>query len=60
MRFSFQIDGDRLLLRRNGQAWEGFTCRIADRAEGAARPGDLILSNLPGRPGLTRVQRRLG
>jgi hypothetical protein len=60
MRFSFRIDGDRLMLLRNGQAWEGFVCRIADRAEGAARAGDAILTNLPDRPGIVRIQRRLG
>lgn len=60
MSFTFRIDGDRLLLFRNGQPWEGFDCRIADRAEGAARTGDLILTNLPGRPNIMRIERRLG
>jgi hypothetical protein len=57
--YSFRVDGDRVMLLRDGQAFEGFVCRVADRAEGAARAGDVILSNLPGRPALTRVQRRL-
>lgn len=57
--YTFRIDGERLDLLRDGQPFEGFTCRIADRAEGAARPGDLILSNLPGRLRLQRVQRRM-
>lgn len=57
--YAFRIEGERLMLLRDGQAFEAFTCRIADRAEGAARAGDLILSNLPGRPALQRVQRRL-
>jgi len=58
--YAFRVEGDRLMLLRDGQAFEGFVCRVADRAEGAARAGDLILSNLPGRPALQRVQRRLG
>ena len=57
--YSFRIEGERPMLLRDGQPFEGFTCRIADRAEGAARAGDLILSNLPGRTAVLRVQRRL-
>ncbi len=56
---TFRVEGDRLMLLRDGQPFEGFVCRIVDRPEGAARAGDIILSNLPGRPALTRVQRRL-
>ena len=56
--YSFRIDGERLLLLRDGQPFEGFVCRIADRAETSAVAGDVILSNLPGRPTLRRVQRR--
>lgn len=56
---SFRVEGDRVMLLRDGQAFEGFACRVADRAEGAARAGDLVLSNLPGRPALQRIQRRL-
>lgn len=58
--YSFRIESGAVMLLRDGQAFEGFTCRIADRTEGAARAGDMILSNLPGRPALMRVQRRLG
>jgi hypothetical protein len=50
--------GDRLMLLRDGQAFEGFVCRIADRPEGTARAGDVLLSNLPGRTVLIRVQRQ--
>lgn len=57
--YTFRIEGDRVMLLRDGTAFEGFVCRIADRAEGAARAGDVILGNLPGRPALMRVQRRL-
>lgn len=57
--YAFRVEGERLMLLRDGQPFEGFTCRVADRAEGAARAGDIILSNLPGRPALQRVQRRL-
>lgn len=57
--YGFSVSGDRLMLSRDGQPFEGFICRIVDRAEGAARPGDVMLSNLPGRPALQRVQRRL-
>lgn len=57
--YSFRIDGDRLMLARDGQLFEGFVCRVADRAEAGARPGDVILPNLQGRPALRRVQRRL-
>lgn len=57
--YAFRVEGDRLLLLRDGQPFEGFLCRIAERAEGPAQAGDVILSNLPGRPALQRVQRRL-
>lgn len=56
--YSFRIEGDRLLLLRDGQPFEGFACRVADRPESGAVAGDVILSNLPGRPDLRRVQRR--
>lgn len=57
--FGYQFDGNQLILLREGHAWEGFVCRIADGAEGSARAGDMILTNLPGRPAVLRVQRRL-
>ena len=57
--YGFRVDSDRVILLRDGQPFEGFVCRVADRTEGAARAGDVILSNLPGRPALLRVQRRL-
>jgi hypothetical protein len=57
--YRFRIDGERLMLFRDGQPFEGFICRIADqRADGAA-PGDMILTNLPGRAALRRIQRRI-
>lgn len=56
---TFRVEDGRVMLLRDGQAFEGFACRVADRAEGAARAGDVILANLPGRPGLMRIQRRL-
>lgn len=58
--YGFSIQGDRLMLARDGQPFEGFVCRIVDRAEGAARAGDVILTNLPGRPAILRIERRLG
>lgn len=57
--YTFRIDGGRLLLLRDGQPFEGFTCSIADRAGDGAARGDMILTNLPGRAALRRVQRRL-
>jgi hypothetical protein len=57
--YSFRIDGERLLLSRDGQPFEGFVCRIAGRGADGAVPGDVILTNLPGRPALRRIQRRL-
>lgn len=56
--YRFRIDGERLMLLRDGQPFEGFVCRIADRPEAGAVAGNMILSNLPGRPALRRVQRR--
>jgi hypothetical protein len=56
---TFRVADGRVMLLRDGQAFEGFTCRVADRTEGAARAGDVILANLPGRPALMRIQRRL-
>jgi len=58
--YSFRIDGDRLLLSRDGQPFEGFVCSIADRAADGAVPGDMILTNLTGRTALRRIQRPLG
>lgn len=57
--YSFRIDGERLMLFRDGQAFEGFVCRIADQAADGAARGDVILTNLPGRAALRRVERRL-
>lgn len=56
--YSFRIDGERLMLLRDGQPFEGFVCRIADQRGDGAVAGDMVLSNLPGRPALRRVQRR--
>lgn len=57
--YTFQLDGERLMLLRDGQPFEGFLCRIADRPEDAVQAGDMILTNLPDRAGLQRIQRRL-
>jgi hypothetical protein len=57
--YAFQLDGERLMLLRDGQPFEGFLCQIADASEGAVRPGDMILTNLPERAALQRIQRRL-
>ena len=57
--YSFRLDGERLMLFRDGQPFEGFVCRIADQAGDGAARGDIILTNLPGRPTLRRIQRRL-
>lgn len=57
--YSWRTAGPSLLLFRDGTPFQAFVCRIADRAEGDARPGDLILTNQPGRPLLRRVERRL-
>jgi hypothetical protein len=57
--YSFRIDGERLMLFRDGQPFEGFVCRISDRAADGAAQGDVILTNLPGRSALRRIQRRL-
>jgi hypothetical protein len=57
--YSFRIDGERLMLFRDGQPFEGFVCQIAGQDADGAAPGDVILTNLPGRAALRRVQRRL-
>ena len=57
--YTFRIDGERLLLFRDGQPFEGFVCRISDRGADGAAPGAMILTNLPGRPALRRIQRLL-
>lgn len=57
--YRFAIDGARLMLSRDGQPFEAFVCTIADRAADGGAPGDVILTNLPDRPMLRRIQRRL-
>ena len=57
--YSFRIDGERLMLLRDGQPFEGFVCRIADQAGDGAARGDMIFTNLPGRAALRRIERRL-
>ena len=57
--YRFRVEGERLMLLRDGQPFEGFVCRIADRREAGVAAGNMVLSNLSGRPALRRVQRRL-
>lgn len=49
----------RLLLLREDAPFQAFMCAIADRAEGGAQPGDMVLTNAPGAAALRRVQRKL-
>ncbi len=46
-----------LVIARDGQIWQAFQCQIAERDEGTAATGDMVLTNLPGAPGVRRVQR---
>ena len=57
--YSFQVTGDRLILFREGAPFEGFTCAIATAESRQAKSGDMLLTNLPDRPGLKRIQRKL-
>ena len=57
--YNFQVTGDRLILFRDGTPFEGFTCAIATSDSGQVKRGDMMLGNLPNRPGLRRVQRKL-
>jgi hypothetical protein len=56
--YGFQVEDERLMLLRDGQPFEGFVCRIADQPEIGVVAGDVILSNLPDRAPLRRIQRR--
>jgi Zn-dependent M28 family amino/carboxypeptidase len=58
-RFSIGAAGKMLLLR-DGTPFQAFQCAIADRAEGGANAGDMILINAPGAAPLRRVQRKIG
>lgn len=58
-RFSMGAAG-KLMLLRDGTPFQAFQCTIADRAEGGAQPGDMILTNAPGAAALRRVQRKIG
>lgn len=57
--YRFTVRGERLELLRDGTSFQSFVCRVADRTEENARAGDLILTNVPERAALRRVQRRL-
>ena len=57
--YNFQITGERMILFRDGTPFEGFICAIATADKGQAKRGDMLLSNLPNRPGLKRIQRKL-
>ena len=57
--YSFQLQGEQLLLLRGGTPFEGFRCAIAVSESAQVKRGDLLLSNLANRPGLKRIQRKL-
>jgi hypothetical protein len=57
--YSFKLQGGQLLLLQDGSPFEGFRCTIALRQTGQMKPGDVMLHNLVGRPGLLRIQRKL-
>ena len=57
--YSFQLQGERLMLLRDGAPFEGFRCAIAVRDNALAKRGDMLLRNLPNRPSLLRIQRKL-
>ena len=57
--YSFQLQGEQLMLLRGGAPFEGFRCAIAVRDHAQVKRGDMLLRNLPTRPGLLRIQRKL-
>ena len=57
--YSFQMQGERLMLSRDGAPFEGFRCAVALRDSGPVKRGDLLLRNLENRPSLLRIQRKL-
>jgi hypothetical protein len=58
--YRYTIDaGGNMMIVRQGTPFQAFRCAIADRAEGGATPGDMVLSNAPGAAMLRRVQRRV-
>lgn len=57
--YRFHMQGDQLILLREGTPFEGFRCAIAVNDGGQIKRGDMLLTNLPNRPGLKRIQRRL-
>ncbi|MEP6784922.1 MAG: hypothetical protein ABI898_04180 [Sphingomonadales bacterium] len=57
-RYSMGAAGGMMILRQ-GTPFQAFRCEIADRVEGGARPGDMVLSNAPGAAMLRRVQRKV-
>ena len=57
--YSFQLQGENLMLLRDGTPFEGFRCAIAVRDNAQVKRGDLLLRNLPTRPSLLRIQRKL-
>lgn len=57
--YNFRIADERLILFRQGAPFEGFVCNIATADSDEVKRGDMLLTNLPDRPGLKRVQRKL-
>jgi hypothetical protein len=57
--YSFQVQGEQLILLRDGSPFEGFRCAIAVRDSDQIKSGDLLLRNLANRPSLLRIQRKL-
>lgn len=57
--YSFQLQGEQLILLRDGSPFEGFRCAIALRDSAQMTSGDLLLTNLVNRPRLLRIQRKL-
>ena len=57
--YSFQLQGEQLILLRDGSPFEGFRCAIVIKDGAQMKRGDLLLKNLVNRPGLLRIQRKL-
>nr|ABN71543.1 hypothetical protein [uncultured bacterium] len=57
--YTFRLQGDQLILLREGTPFEGFRCAIAVKDGGQMKRGDMVLTNLPNRPDLRRIQRKL-
>jgi hypothetical protein len=57
--YAFQLQGEQLILLRDGVPFEGFRCSISLGESAQLNRGDLLLRNLVNRPGLLRIQRKL-